>query len=125
MCPKDLHTLRGAYYLIVLHDCVVLQDIAGTIEEFDPSAQVIAVTNPAEAAARLAEVEQIAIAFVEAAPLAFGSTSLALEIASRGGHVVYLGDAAEDAEDTGRWVILRRPFSSDVVANHLAGLMPK
>ena len=123
MCAKDLHVPLGAQYLIVLHECVVLQDIADTITEYDPRAKVIAVTAPDRALAALEGVERLAVAFVEAAPLAFQQTDLAKAIASRGGRTVFFGDAAEDAEVSDRWIVLRRPFSSDIVLAHLTMLL--
>ncbi len=122
MCAKDLHAPWGAHYLIVLRECVVLQDISDTIVEFDPGAMVISVTAPEEALAAIAEVERLAVVFVEAAPHAFVKTDLAAAIASRGGRIVFLGDAAEDGSDAGRWIVLRRPFSSETVLGHLAAL---
>lgn len=122
MCPKDVLTPTSDHYLIVLRDFVVMQDLADTISEFDPGAQVIAVAHATAALAAIAPVVRLVLAFVEAAPREFEKTELAAAIASRGGRLVYLGDAAEDAAETGRAVVLRRPFSSQVVRLHLEAL---
>ncbi len=125
MCAKDLYVPSGAHYLIVLHDCVVLQDIADTIKDFDPRAQVIAATTPDGALSALIGVERVAVAFIEAAPQAFRETDLAAAIVSRGGQNVFVGDAAEDAGISAHWNVLRRPFSSDAILAHLTALMPE
>lgn len=125
MCPKDNDAPAGAHYLIVLHDCVVLQDIADTILDFDRNAQVISVTSDTDALEALAGVQNVAIAFIEAAPDTFLKSALAPELTVRGARFVYLGDAAEDALEKDDVRVLRRPFSSEIILGHLAVLQPK
>ncbi|MEZ5779791.1 MAG: hypothetical protein R3E44_15655 [Paracoccaceae bacterium] len=121
MCPKDSEPPSSAHYLVVVHDGVVLSDLAQTIAEFDPAAPVIAVTSPSEALRKIDSAARLAVAFIEMSPSRFAGSALAAAIAARRGRVIYLGDAAEDEADTvGAHLVLQRPFTPDIVFRYLA-----
>lgn len=115
MCPKDINAPSDATYLIVLHDYVVMQDIAGTIRDYDNSARIIARTDWASALAETKTVQSLEMAFVEAAPADFRRSLLFAAITARQGRIVYFGPDAEDSSDVAGSQILYRPFSSEMV----------
>ena len=106
-------------YLIVMQQVLIAQDLALTIADHDPRANVIVASTPAEAEAALAPVAHVVIAFVADAPSLFQESTLARTITARGGRVVLLGDEAEDIGPTPQWGVLDQPFSTDAVLKHL------
>lgn len=115
---------RQDAYLIAVRNAVVLQDLADTVRDFDPSATVLTATHCAEALARLRLVERLTFAFIEAGPRRIADSQIDAEIRRRGGRMALLGDEAEDEWDVGRpegrrWPILARPFSSRAVLSLL------
>jgi len=106
-------------YLIVLRHTVVAQDIAMTIADRDPDARIVAVSSPADALPALDGVDRLTVAFVSEAPRAHRDSDLAQAIATRGGRVVLIGEAAEaEGEELG-FPVLTRPFSTDDILAHL------
>ncbi|WP_284165349.1 hypothetical protein [Frigidibacter sp. SD6-1] len=119
MRPEN-HTARsGAHYLVVVGDCVVLQDLSDTVAEFDTGATVIAVNRASDALLAIAKVPEIVVAFIEAAPDDFACTRLCAAIHARRGRMIFLGDEAEEACASVRTPILHRPFSSEIVFRRL------
>ena len=110
-------------YLVVLSQGVVALDIAMTIEEFDPTAPVVAADSCENAVPALDGVDRIAVAFVDKGPHAFADSVLARKVAERGGRVVLLGDDAEENGAALGFAVLERPFSTDHVTGHLAARM--
>jgi hypothetical protein len=107
-------------YLIVMQQVLVAQDIALTISDHDPGANVIIASTHAEAEAALVTVADLVLAFVADAPWQFMASSLGQAIMARGGRVVLLGEAAEEAGPTAQWGVLDQPFTTDAVLKHLA-----
>lgn len=115
---------RQDVYLIAVHNVVVLQDLADTVRDFDPSATILTATNCAEALARLRSLERLTFAFIEAGSRRIADSRIDAEIRRRDGRIVLLGNEAEDEWDSGhpaarRWPILVRPFSSRTVVSML------
>jgi len=108
-------------YVIVLRDYLVSQDLAETVAEYAPGAEVILHHTPAAAAAAVTSLEKIEVAFVEQEPEAFAASGLARLIDARGGRVVLMGSAAEAAGAKNGWPVLHRPFALQQVLLHLAG----
>ena len=108
-------------YLIVLRHVVVAQDIAMTIADRDPGARVVTVASPAEALPALGDVGRLAVAFVAEAPREHRESDLARAIATRGGRVVLIGEAAETEGAELGFPVLARPFSTEDILAHLAG----
>lgn len=120
MSPNDAAPKPVGIFLVVYSDYVVAGDIAETIKELIPEADVIVKSHISEIGAALAITEKIDVAFIEAGPEIMTASGLANEIARRRGRVVLLGDAAETAEASKSWQVLARPFSSDDVRAYLA-----
>lgn len=107
-------------FLVMVRNGLVAQDLSDTLREMDPSAEVLAARTCDEALMLLAGRSAIEIAFVEADPAQLAASALDSELRTRGGILVLLGDAAEDAWHFGgagalRWPVLMRPFSSAMV----------
>ncbi|WP_210528395.1 hypothetical protein [Rubellimicrobium arenae] len=111
--------VRGPIYLIVLSQAFVALDLRMTIEEFDPTAPVVAATSTAEALPVLEGVDRIAVAFVDQGPGDYEQSALARIVAEKGGHVVLMGDRAEEDGAGHGYAVLERPFLTAHVADHL------
>jgi hypothetical protein len=111
-----------AAYLIVLRHVVVAQDIAMTIADLDPKARIVIATSVTEALAGLGGVDRLAVAFVAEAPRSHRDSDLARAIAARGGRVVLIGEAAEAEGAELGFPVLTRPFSTEDILMHLAGV---
>jgi hypothetical protein len=109
-----------ATYLIVLRHVLVAQDIAMTIAEFDPAAQVILTDSAAEAVERLSGVDRLAVAFVGQGPEAFRASPLSQTVARKGGRVVLMGEEAEAHGEAQGFAVLTRPFSTGSILVHLS-----
>lgn len=105
-------------YLVLLDDVLVAMDIAETIREIAPGASVHVFADEAEAIAALEGLRVLTQAFVAADPAGFDGSDLAKGITLRGGAVVLLGDAAEEAGAT-PWPVLQRPFGRDALIAQL------
>ena len=102
-------------FLIVLKQVVVAQDIALTLSDLNPAAQVVVASSHSEALAALAAVSSVALAIVNDGPQSFPHSDLCHAITLRGGRVVLVGTEAEDAGEAAGWQVLHRPFTSDAV----------
>lgn len=109
-----------ARYIVKLANPVIGRDLAETLRDFDPCAEVLVVSCCAEALALTLERETISIAFIEADPADCAVTRLDAALACRGGRLVLLGDAAEEARGL-RWPVLHRPFTSEIVHSLVFG----
>ena len=107
-------------YLIVMREVVIAQDLALTITDSDPGAQVIIAATEAEAVAALGSVQSLVLAFIADRPARFARSGLARAVAQRGGRVVLLGDEAEATGPTKAWDVLEQPFNTDAVLAKLA-----
>ncbi|MDD8022462.1 MAG: hypothetical protein PHX82_05080 [Paracoccaceae bacterium] len=110
----------GDVYLVAVQDFVVAQDIVDTVRDAAPGAVIVTVPDCAAAAAAVAGHSRLVLAFVEAGPGRVAQLQLDREVVGRGGRLVLLGDAAEEAWDSGAatgrvWPVLIRPFSSPAV----------
>ncbi|MEO6299778.1 MAG: hypothetical protein ABIO62_09130 [Paracoccaceae bacterium] len=114
---------RGVY-LVVVNDYLVSQDLAETVVDFIPGAEVIAKHTMAEAVQALQQFVRVAVAFVSAGPSYFATTPLAALIHSMGGKVVLVGDAAESEQAIDGIAVLQRPFSTTSVQAHLRAFAP-
>lgn len=106
-------------YLIVMREVLIAQDIAQTIADHDPGAQVIIALTVAEAIAALEPVTELVIAFIADQPARFGQSVLSVAITARGGRVVMLGEDAETTGPNRNWDVLYQPFTTDAVIERL------
>ena len=109
---------RGSY-LVVMGDYLTGQDVAESIEYYDPSAVVIVRHSMAAAIKALEYVQQIKVAFVGDTLTGFGNRLIAELLVQRGARIVRIGDAAEAHGDAAGWRVLQRPFSMAMVHAHL------
>jgi hypothetical protein len=122
--PEDAMPVCRAYYLIIVEDCIVSQDLAESVSSYDPGAGLIVCRTMDEAVTELDHVDLLAVAFIEESPANFAASPLAEVIATRGGQVILIGAEAEEMGKASGWTVLERPFSSTMVLEHLAGLVP-
>lgn len=98
-------------YLVALKHVVVAQDIAQTILEHDPEAEVILdrlpPSVPEECAPR--------IAFLGLSPSESQALPAARALRARGAQLVLIGEEAEAVGESRDWWVLFRPFTSDAV----------
>ena len=108
---------------IVLRDHLIAQDLATTITDRDPSARVIHAATPDEAVAALADIPQVAVAFVSATPADYGSSSLGPAIKARHGRVILLGIEAEAIGPSQDWGVQPQPFDTVAVLGVLGRVL--
>ena len=113
----------GATYLVMIADCVVATDLAQSVTDFSPQAQVIVKSDPGAALEAAALAASITVAFVERAPKSFERSELARMIVQKGGRVILLGAEAEELGPSAGYAVLQRPFSSRMVLEHLSRLV--
>ena len=114
---------RCRNYLVLVTETLVACDLAQTIADFDPCAQVICANSAEEAEEALACLASIEIAFVAQGPTRFAGTPLHRGLTIRGGRVVLLGVEAEDHGPSSVFDVLMQPFNTDAVMAKLqAGL---
>lgn len=106
-------------YLIVHNQFIVAQDIALTIADHDPAAEVLVAGDAGEGLAECSRHGRIAVAFVSSDPADFDGSALALALGDRGARVVLMGDGAEQAAASLPWAVLHRPFTAGAVADLL------
>ena len=120
-------TSPGAGYVVMALDRLVLQDLVETILDFDPRAAVKAAGTCDQALRLIRSMPRLRAAFIEASPLWSQRSGAARAVTALGGHLVLLGDEAEDdfATISGAArteLTLERPFSTEMVHALLARL---
>lgn len=113
MEPKTT-AIRGAF-LIVAKDVIVAQDLAATITDNRPGAQVLLARSLETGAEALAGVAMIDTAFVAAEPEAFEGSRLAGCLVARGAQVVLMGVLSTRPARSARWTMLPFPFRTEDV----------
>lgn len=111
-------------YLVVEPVSIIAMDLGASIREFDPAAEIIVAQSTDMAVRALAGQDAVGVAFVHMNPGSFAAGPLASELAARGAVCVFMGEAAEQAADTGI-LLLIRPFSAVTVADLLARIVPE
>ena len=111
-------------YIILVSETLVAQDIAQTIADFDPGAEVILARTAEEAEAALCEIDTVAVAFIGGNPRGFVGSPVAKAIAERGGRAVLLGVEAEATGATADFDVLAQPFDTDAVLGKLRPVSP-
>lgn len=115
------HVLIPPVCLVMVQPGLVAKDIALTITDHTPTAQVLLSQSCDQALAALAEVPALWIAFLAMTPDQLRASPLSVAIRNRGGFVVLLSDAAEQTGPSADWGVLARPFITDHVVTLLAG----
>lgn len=108
----DVSPQGSPAYLVVNRHGVIAIDIAATIRELDPDANVVVAMSLPEAAALLAALDRIVLAVIEGTSAPLCATPLGQALAARGAPVLLL-----DSDETQVWsypklVILGLPFST-------------
>ena len=117
-------TPASGTYLIVIGDYIVALDLAQTVADFCPTAQVIQQSTAVAALAAVAAIDRVTVAFVGEPPHSFARSELARLIADKGGRVVFVGGEAEDLGPGSAHTVLNRPFSTPAVLAHLKQATP-
>lgn len=107
-------------YLVLVAEILVAQDIALTIGDFDPAAQVIIANTTAEAEKAVSAVSGLDMVFATERPSQFVGSPLAAAIGRLGARVVLLGIEAEASGPTPFFDVLPQPFDTDAVLARLA-----
>ncbi len=111
-------TLRPAY-VILTNQALIARDIALTIEQHDPGAPLIISRTSHEVEAALETTPNVATAILSLAPSEYLVSPLHNQIKKRGGQVILMGADAEDAPRQEGLSILHRPFTTDILIDHL------
>lgn len=109
--PTHVRSDSGTY-LIVMKELVIAGDIAGTIQEMEPGAEIIVEMTAERALAALSGVTRVSKAFIVASPEKFRASALHNEIRARGGCVILMGEEAERQSESGDWHVLAIPFAT-------------
>ena len=113
--------LRPAY-VILTKQALIARDIALTIEQHDPGAPLIVSRTSQEAEDALATVPRVATAILSLAPAKYLRSPLHDMITMRKGQVILMGDDAEDAPHQKGLSILHRPFTTEILIDHLCSV---
>jgi hypothetical protein len=111
-------------YLVVEPIRIIANDLALCIQEYDRDAEVIVATSPDEARVAVVGGDSVQVAFLHMDLETFSAGPLADVLAASATVCVFMGGAAERVRDA-RYLLLERPFSSEMVANLLARIMPR
>lgn len=103
-------------YLVALKQVVIAQDIAQTILDHDPEAEVIL----GGGFSAMPEDRLPHMAFLDLSPAEARSLAAARDLLAHGTRLVLIGDAAEAAGESHPFWVLHRPFTSDAVLSLLA-----
>lgn len=110
-------------YLVLEPDVIVAADLAEAVAARDPAAEVHVVYDVAGAQRELDLLPPLRAAVLNASVDELRSGGLASRIDEMGAAIVVLhAEEAEDAAGDG-WSFVRRPFSSDAVAQALDSLL--
>lgn len=114
-------------YVIVLGQVVVAQDIAQAIAEYDPGATVITTPRREDAVAALYGMEgRLAAVFINTPPRLLADDRLGTAARARGGQIVLIHDEAEVEGERDGYLVLPRPFTTDlVVATLMRAAVPQ
>ncbi|SDG72945.1 hypothetical protein [Alloyangia pacifica] len=111
MIPDDTPG-SGPGFLVLLNDPFVAEDVARSISEHDPTAQVVCAQTP-EAALLLVQSEgRIGVALLQMAPSEVARSALGQLLSASGTRIALAGDAAEQQGSACAYEVLQRPFSS-------------
>lgn len=110
-----------ASYVVLARDAIVAQDLVETILEHDPGAVVHRARNFVAAAQEIEAAPRLAAVLLDIDPALLAASQLPAVIAARGGRLVVMGNAAEEAAATlaqehPDWIVLMRPFDSETTA---------
>ncbi|SFA88170.1 hypothetical protein SAMN05421688_1446 [Poseidonocella pacifica] len=114
--------LTSGNFLIVLRQLLVAEDIADTLCDRFPGAQVERTRGAEEALQRIEAGLRADLAFVEMSPAEFDRSDLKQALLLQGARIILLGDAAELAEEAEGFPVLRRPFSTVALLRVIDGL---
>lgn len=110
----------SAVYLIVLKEPIVAQDMALTLADHDPQADIMTCDTTGMALERIAPLAAVEAAFVAADPDDAEAAALFEALTDRAARIVLMGDRAEEKAATLPWTVLQRPFTSADVISLLA-----
>lgn len=107
-------------YLIVVSDVIVGQDLAQTISDEHPDAEIIVVTTLDAAVTALAAVPFVGVAFIAADPERLARSQLNRILAGQGAQVVLMGLWTDQAPKVAGWKLLPFPFTTETVRGLLS-----
>ncbi|GGL69198.1 hypothetical protein [Wenxinia marina] len=116
----DKTRLRKPACLVLVRHEVIAEDLALTLQDAFGKGPIMVCRSPEEALERLPDVSDLQVAVVETDPDTFAGSRLETEITARGGQVVLFGELAETRMPAGRWPVLHRPFTDEMVLNLLS-----
>lgn len=106
--------METAVYLVMEPNLIIASDLALNVQDFAPSAIVLAAGSQVDACLLLQNHARVRLAFVHMDPVSFASSDLAVLLAHRQATLVFIGDAAE--RHTSGHLVLERPFTLQTTA---------
>lgn len=106
-------------YLVVNRYSLIATDIAATIRELDPDANVVVAKSLPEAAALLAVLDRIVLAVIEGTPAPLCATPLGQALAERGAPVLLLDSDEPQVWTCPKLVSLGLPFTTGALLSAL------
>ncbi|MFN3938681.1 MAG: hypothetical protein ACK4KW_14025 [Gemmobacter sp.] len=113
--------------LVYIRLAIVAEDVAATLREALPDADILVALSEAEAAAAVSDLPdgaRVALAFLEMGPEPLNSGPLGEALRRRSAQIVLLGPDAED-QPSPIWPVLRRPFSDFDVRELVRRMLPR
>ena len=98
-------------YLVALKHVVIAEDVAQTIRDHDPGADVILVRD----LGAIPGDRHPLVAFLGLSPTDARRLPVVRDLLERGTRLVLIGDEAEETGEATSWWVLPRPFTSDAV----------
>lgn len=106
--------MNSSVYLVVEPIHIIAEDLAMSVQDYDPSATVLIAPSPEAACAVLAGEGFVRLAFVNLDARRFHKTDLARALVARGTKVVFAGGFSEP--EGSELLVLDRPFSAETTA---------
>lgn len=106
--------MNSSVYLVVESIPIIAQDLAMSVQDYDPSATVLIAPSPEAACAVLAGETCVRLAFVNLDARRFHQTDLATALGARGTKVVFAGGYSDP--ECSDMLVLDRPFSAETTA---------
>ena len=111
-------------FLVIEPFGVIAEDLAQSIREYDPFAEVFTAPSAAEGVRAISGKGAVEVAFLHMNPEKFRRSQLSVPLSDSNTLCVFMGEAADLAED-GRCFLLDRPFSDATVAALLERILPR
>lgn len=110
-------------FLVIEPFAVIAEDLAMSIADFDPTAEVRIARSMDTALAMVEPLSVVTLAVVHEDPALFMQSNLNVVLTARGAKVVLIGDTAEEATGHAGFAVMHRPYAPESVVALLAAVL--